>query len=195
MIKLRNLVTLYFFLLLIIRVEVISAACGCASSCTPQCSAFGTDTCTSDCTATGGSTCDCTSSCTFECNTWVDDTCTSTCKSADLSGSVPTEFILSAYNFANIGDIIEIEPGSVFAPTTSISGEGDNAIAITKAVTIKCLDLVSRCELNGRGDKRVMYINSGTTSTTTLIGLKVTKGDVRKAKKIMISQNTCKLKQ
>ena len=122
MIKLRNIVTLLYFLF-VIRIETISAACGCTSSCTtPQCYAFGTGTCTSSCTATGGGSCGCTSSCTPPvCDYWnfFDNTCSSTCVVKAISYR---STLLADYNSANIGDVIEIETGSVFAPTSSVSG-------------------------------------------------------------------------
>ena len=94
--------------------------------------------------------------------------------------TVATENLLSAYNSASVGDVINLLWGTVFGPTTSVEFYGPNAIHIVKPVTIKCENTNpdDRCELNGRGDKRVMYINSGTSSTTSLIGLMITNGYV-----------------
>ena len=117
--------------------------------------------------------------CTFECNYWEDDTCESTCTSADISGSIPTEFVLVAYKSTSAGGTITLETGTDFAPTSSdISGYSvyPAAIQITKAVTIQCLDLENLCKLDGLEDKRVIYISSGKSSATNLIGLKITRG-------------------
>ena len=87
---------------------------------------------------------------------------------------------MSAYNSASVGDVINLLWGTVFGPATSVYKNGNNAIAITKPVTIKCENTNpdDRCELNGGGNKRVMFIDSGTSSTTSLIGLNITNGYV-----------------
>jgi len=92
--------------------------------------------------------------------------------------TVSTKDLSTAYGSANAGDTIELqEDGTEFAPSFSTgSNDGGSAIEILKPLTIKCLDLVNRCKLNGIGSWRVMYISTGTFVTTTLLRLEITGG-------------------
>ena len=88
--------------------------------------------------------------------------------------TVANEDILSGYDSANVGDTLELVYGTDFAPTSS-TGSSSSAIEILKAVTIRCTDIVNRCKWNGLDARRVVYIETGTQVTTTLIGLNITR--------------------
>ena len=88
--------------------------------------------------------------------------------------TVATEDLLTAYDSAIAGDTIELQGGTVFQPASTVSDEA--AIEIEKPVSIQCLDLVNKCELNGLDARRVIYISTGTSEATSLIRLLITKG-------------------
>ena len=91
--------------------------------------------------------------------------------------TVANEDVLSGYDSANVGDIVELVYGTEFAPSSSTgNNRGGSAIEILKAVTIRCTDIVNRCRWNGLDARRVVYIETGTEVTTTLIGLNITSG-------------------
>ena len=90
------------------------------------------------------------------------------------AATVPTHDVLSAYDSASEGSFIDLEGGSVFAPTSTVTTWA--AIEITKALTFECLDLLNLCNFNGLGNKRVMYINSGVSHITSLVGLMISRG-------------------
>ena len=88
--------------------------------------------------------------------------------------TVPTQNLLSAYDSANSHDTIELITGTDFAPA---SKDGNwAAIEIDKPMTIMCQDTINKCKLDGTNSKTVMKIVSGTSSTTSLIGLEITRG-------------------
>ena len=84
--------------------------------------------------------------------------------------SVPTSDLLTAYNAAAAGDTIELEAGTTFLPSATLT--------ITKAVRIQCLGSDTTCPLDGSNDKRIIIVNSGTSGTTEFKGLLFTKGYV-----------------
>ena len=105
--------------------------------------------------------------------------------SRELSISVPTKDLKTAYGSANVGDTIQLEDGTVFAPTTtatSSSGNDRGAIYITKALSIECVNMGFLCELSGLDARRVVYIDK---TTTTLRGLKITRGNAYVSKKLV----------
>ena len=102
-----------------------------------------------------------------------------------LSISVSTKDLMTAYGSANAGETIQLEHGTVFAPTTGVTrsdGYVYGAISITKALSIECSNMVDMCELSGLDARRVVYIDK---TTTTLRGLKITRGNAYVSKKLV----------
>jgi hypothetical protein len=95
--------------------------------------------------------------------------------------SSATSNLRSAYNATTEGGTVELETGTTFAPggtqTCMIeSNDWSAALCVEKAVKFQCLDTAAKCTLDGSSNKRVITVNSGTSATTELTGLIVTRG-------------------
>ena len=96
--------------------------------------------------------------------------------------TVDTKDLLGAYNSATVNDEIVLNPGTTPYTGVECVGSGNSAptsLCMTKAMTIRCASVSASsetCTLDGLNARRVVIVETGTTSTTKFENLVFTKG-------------------